>query len=109
MNTVLKVLFVFICFVCLWNLSPLPEMIVITQSNVDLSETFVVTGVLIPLSIMAVLGLIILLFSLIGAVLVTIFIVAFTLLVVGMSFSWPILFAGLAIYWILKSPNSQKV
>ena len=109
MSTIFKVIFVFVCFICLWNLSTLPNMIVIDKNNINLQETFVLTGVVIPSIVLVTLAVLALLFSILGVVLVTLFIVTLTLAVVGISFSWPLLIAGLVLYWLFKQPNRQKV
>jgi len=109
MSTIFKVFLVFVCFICLWNLSTLPDMIEITTNNTNLHEAFVLTGIVIPSMILVALGVLVLLFSLLGVVLVTVFIVMLTLAVVGLSFSWPLVIAGLVLYWLFKQPNRQKV
>jgi cell division protein FtsW (lipid II flippase) len=84
-------------------------MIEITTNSTNINEAFIITGIVIPTIILVTLGLLVLLFSLVGIALVTLFIVTFTLAVVGISFSWPLVIAGLVLYWLFKQPNRQKV
>lgn len=109
MSAILKILLAFVCFICLWNLSTLPEMIVINSNDTNLHDAFVFTGVVIPIIILVSLGLLVLLFSLLGVVLVTSFIVVLTLILVGLSFSWPLLITALILYWLFKQTNRQKL
>ena len=109
MSTLFKIILFFICFICLWNISTLTDMIVVTNNTTNINDTFLITGIVIPSLVLVTLGILVLLFSLVGVVLVTLFIVTLTLAIVGISFSWPLLIAGLVLYWLFKQPNKQKI
>lgn len=84
-------------------------MIQITHNDTGLPDTFVVSGIAIPMAIVAVLSALVLLFSLIGAFLVTALVVGVTFLIVGISFFWPALLFIAVLYWLFKQPVKQKV
>lgn len=109
MSTILKVFFISFCCAVVWMLSSWPEVIVITEYHNGFDQPTVITGAATSLIILAAAILLIVMFSLVGAALMTICIVLVPLMLIGVFFSWPVLFVGVVLYWLFKQSSHQKV
>jgi hypothetical protein len=108
MSTLLKVFFISFCCAVVWVLSSWPEMIIVTDYHNGFNDSSVIAGIATPLIIIAAVTLLIVMFSILGAALMTIFVVMIPLALIGVFFSWPVLFVGVVLYWLFKQPNHQK-
>lgn len=108
MKSFFKFILVLIGFVVLWNWFFSPDINVIYTSEHQ-SGGFWIEALIAPIVVMIVLGVLFIVFSVIGAVFISLLVAFAGLFFVGVSLMWPILIGAILLYWLFSDPKQNEV
>ena len=109
MKSFFKFIVVLFVFIYVWQLFTGPELHVVIDNQNAYSESIWFQALLVPVVVFVAIAVLFVLFSVFGAVLVSVAIAGAAVLFVGLSIFWPTLFAVLVCYWLFSDRKQNQV